>query len=237
MMQPLTEGYRLVEGVFGDELQGMRDAIGDCVDRVAHAMLTPFAASCPERTLEERFGAIARQDRAYAAALLQVVMADAQRDPRIALVQRHPRLSAAVAQAIAPDTASAHVVRTRAAISAFAERISPWHQDVVRPNAGTSCARVRVACWIPLGDVDADTGALEVIPGRWRGPLSHRVTPHGHFEIDAPLPVDDARVIPMRRGDVLLLDPFLPHRARPLLAAEGRWSVVMWVKTEGERAC
>ena len=42
-----------------------------------------------------------------------------------------------------------------------------------------------------------------------------------------------------RRGlstHVLLLDRFIPHRARPTRGLQGRWSIVMWVKAGG-RPC
>jgi hypothetical protein len=42
----------------------------------------------------------------------------------------------------------------------------------------------------------------------------------------------ERRVVPMRSGDVLLLDRFIPHRARPPRGLQGRWPVLMWVKAE-----
>jgi hypothetical protein len=51
------------------------------------------------------------------------------------------------------------------------------------------------------------------------------------------LPDGERRVVPMRSGDVLLLDRFIPHRARPTRGLQGRWSVVMWVKAGGPASC
>jgi hypothetical protein len=194
-------------------------------------MLTPFASSLPSLPIEERLERVAREDRAYASALLQVVMADAQRDPRLMAVPLQPTLRTAIASLLAPEIATGHVIRTRAAIPAFASRISPWHQDVPRPQSRTGCATVRVACWIPLSDVNEHTGALEVLPGAWDAPYPHEAVHDGHFGIpEHALPSGERRVVPMRAGDVLLLDRFTPHRARPTRGLQGRWSVVMWVK-------
>src|SRR5687767_3968912 len=238
MSAVLQQGFTVLPRIFTvEEIDGLRQAITDSIDRVARVMLTPFASSLPSAPIEGRIERIARSDRAYASALLQVVMADAQRDPRLAAVAAHPALTAAIASRLAPDIPTGHVIRTRAAIPAFTSRISPWHQDVPRPQSATGCATVRVACWIPLSDVDEHNGALEVIPGAWEAPCPHQAGDDGHFGIpEASLPDGERRVVPVRAQDVLLLDRFIPHRARPTRGLQGRWSVVMWVKAGGRTA-
>jgi hypothetical protein len=235
MSAVLQEGFAVLPALFTEqEIASLREAITDSIDRVARVMLTPFASSLPSVPIEERLERVAREDRAYASALLQVVMADAQRDPRLTAVAAQPALSDAIASLLAPEVPTGHVIRTRAAIPAFTSRISPWHQDVPRPQSATGCATVRVACWIPLSDVDEHTGALEVLPGAWNAPCAHEAGDDGHFGIpDHALPSGEPRVVPMHAGDVLLLDRFIPHRARPTRGLRGRWSVVMWVKAGG----
>jgi ectoine hydroxylase-related dioxygenase (phytanoyl-CoA dioxygenase family) len=235
MSAVLQQGFTMLPGIFtAGEIDGLRQAITESIDRVARVMLTPFAASLPSAPIEERIERVARDDRAYASALLQVVMADAQRDPRLTAVAAHPTLSAQIASLLAPDIRTGYVIRTRAAIPAFTSRISPWHQDVPRPQSATGCATVRIACWIPLSDVEEHSGALEVMPGAWDAPFSHEAGDDGHFGIpEGSLPDGERRVVPMRSGDVLLLDRFIPHRARPTRGLQGRWSVVMWVKAGG----
>ena len=231
----VPEGFKLLPGLLRpDEVGRLRSAIEDSIDRVARVMLTPYESSYPSSPLEERLERVARQDRAYASALLHVVMADAQHDARLTALAHHPSLAVALGHVLAPAVPTGYVVRTRAAIPSFASRISPWHQDVPRPEDATGCATVRVACWIPLSDVDAHTGALEVLPGTWEAPCPHEVGDGGHFGIpDAALPAGERHVVQMRCGDVLLLDRFVPHRARSTRGQQGRWSVVMWVKTGG----
>ena len=238
MSAVLPEGFKVLPALFTpEEIGTLRDAIADSIDRVARVMLTPFETSLPSAPLEERLERVAREDRAYASALLQVVMADAQRDARLTAVGTHPRLTEAVSAVLSPDVATGHVIRTRAAIPAFRSRMSPWHQDVPRPQLATGCSTVRLACWIPLSDVDERSGALEVLPGAWDRPCPHVAGDDGHFAIpEEALPAGEPRVVPMRSGDVLLLDRFVPHRARPTRGLQGRWSVVMWVKAGGRRS-
>jgi ectoine hydroxylase-related dioxygenase (phytanoyl-CoA dioxygenase family) len=232
MKELQTDGFSLVPAVFAsDAIATFRQVITDTIDRVARVMLTPFETSLPSAPFDERLERVARLDLAYASALLQVVMADAQRDPRLRALAGHRRLTGVVADALAPQVMTGHVVRTRAAIPSFMTRLSPWHQDVPRPESGRGCATVRVACWIPLSDVDEHSGALEVLPGAWDEPLSHELGPGGQFSIpDAALSSREPRVVSMRAGDVLLLDRYIPHRSRPATGLRGRWSVVMWVK-------
>jgi ectoine hydroxylase-related dioxygenase (phytanoyl-CoA dioxygenase family) len=234
----VESGYAVLPAVLTQkELGSLRGAITDAIDRVARVMLTPFDTSLPLASLEERIERVARADRAYASALLSVVMADAQHDARLTGMATHPRLSETVAALLAPDIATGHVIRTRAAIPSFMSRISPWHQDVPRPHSGSGCATVRLACWIPLSDVDAESGALEVIPGHWTAPCPHEGGDDGHFAIpEHQLPAGERRVVSMRAGDVLLLDRFVPHRSRPTRGLVGRWSIVMWVKAGGPRS-
>jgi ectoine hydroxylase-related dioxygenase (phytanoyl-CoA dioxygenase family) len=242
MSAALRDGFQVLPAIFTQaEVSSLRQAIADSIDRVARVMLTPFATSLPSAPIEERLERVARDDRAYASALLQVVMADAQRDPRLAAIATHPSLSESIATLLAPEVPTGYVIRTRAAIPAFRSRISPWHQDVPRPQSATGCATVKIACWIPLSDVDEHSGALEVLPGAWDAPCPHEAGDDGHFGIpEAALPAGEARVVPLRSGDVLLLDRFIPHRARPTRGLHGRWSVVMWVKAGAEtepRSC
>ncbi|HYE87241.1 MAG TPA: phytanoyl-CoA dioxygenase family protein [Vicinamibacterales bacterium] len=230
----IESGYQVLPQVLSQAtIAALRGAIEDSINRAARAMLTPFQSSRPDVTIDQRLESVARTDRAYASALLQTVMADAQHDPRIASLPNHDGLAVAIGERLIPELPSGHVVRTRAAIPSFTSQISPWHQDVIRPQEAHGCASVRLAAWIPLADVDAKTGALEVLPGQWEAPCPHE-NHGGHFQIPADqLPAIEPRCVPMRAGDVLLLDRYVPHRALPTHGLQCRWAIVMWVKAGG----
>ena len=92
-----SEGFRVLPGLLNpDDIGKLRSAIEDSIDRVARVMLTTYESSCLSSPIEERLERVARRDRAYAAALLQVVMADAQHDARLATLPRHLSLATAV---------------------------------------------------------------------------------------------------------------------------------------------
>jgi ectoine hydroxylase-related dioxygenase (phytanoyl-CoA dioxygenase family) len=231
MTELATAGFRVVPSVLTEsDLSGARQAIADTIDRVAHALRTPFESSHPDAPFDERLERIAARDRAYAFALFHAVMADAQRDPRIATLADSPRLASVLKDVLAPATVTGHVVRTRAVVPSLDSQRSPWHQDVLKASDdGRGCGSVRVACWMPLSDVDERSGALELVAGAW-GPLPHR-NDEGRFSIpDDVLPAGPRSVVPLRQGDVLLLDRFVPHRALPVEPPHARWAIVVWVK-------
>lgn len=103
----------------------------------------------------------------------------------------------------------------------------PWHQDA------QCLARVAgldfVTAWIPLVDVTEHTSCLEVSPV---GEQEHLYEPawserSGYVCMRQPdadaLP--EVHPVPMRRGDVLVLSPYLPHRSLENTGPTIRWSV------------
>lgn len=238
MTELTMTGFHVVSQLLAeDDLINARQGITDTIDRAARAMRTPFESSQPNAPFEERLDRIAGCDRAYAFALFHTVMADAQRDSRIASLAEHPRLVSTVAAMLGPATVTGVVVRTRAVVPSLSATRSPWHQDVLTPaNDGRSCGSVRLACWIPLSDVDAQSGALEVLPGAW-APLPHR-NDDGQFSIpDEHVPPGPRSAVPLRAGDVLLLDRFVPHRSLPASPPRARWAVVLWIKASTHANC
>jgi hypothetical protein len=95
-----------------------------------------------------------------------------------------------------------------------------WHQDIslVPPTS-----RPALSVWAPLIDVDAENGCLQVIPGshRWhrapRAPGTPFVWRSRRPELDA-----SARAVPMRAGEVLVMDNALFHGSPPNRGAHVR---------------
>ena len=114
-----------------------------------------------------------------------------------------------------------------------AASVTPWHQDmgVTREEADASTI---VTCWVPLVDVRAETGALVVLPDQHscqgRGLLAHVKNAEGATTIDPRLLPDallrKAVSCEMRRGDILVMHHFTPHRSQPNRSSDRvRWSV------------
>ncbi len=94
-------------------------------------------------------------------------------------------------------------------------RRTPWHQDagVVTPEAENTNL---VTVWFPLWDVPVSAGPLQVLPGCTRGGVFTHCPKHGDVGIPQQL-IDDRpiMILPMKRGDVLLLHKMTPHASVP----------------------
>jgi hypothetical protein len=204
----------------------MQTSITETLNRIARGFLTPYETSFPELPFTERLARVAQQDRAYASALLHGVLADAQRDPRIAGLTAHPQLMDHVTRLVAPRQVTGQVIRVRVNVPSFPQTRSLWHQDATNHRSP-----IAIACWIPLVDATQANGTLEVIPGVYEAPSPHQQTEDGKLYIPQDvLPDAPPIALPCPAGDVLFLDKFLPHRTLPNQTTQIRWNVVMWVK-------
>jgi phytanoyl-CoA hydroxylase len=102
----------------------------------------------------------------------------------------------------------------------------PWHQDAqcMQPISGVDFVTV----WIPLGDVSLESSCLWVSPTAERTTLPPAYAPSIEYvcmrESDAAS-LRRAQPLPMLRGDVLFMSPFLPHRSLGNTSSHTRWSV------------
>jgi hypothetical protein len=103
----------------------------------------------------------------------------------------------------------------------------PWHQDAqcLDPVSGVDF----VTAWIPLVDVSEHTSCLEVAPAP-RPATVFTPTWSSQSNYVCMRPADGealtgVRSIRMRRGDVLALNPFAPHRSLDNVSARIRWSI------------
>ena len=100
----------------------------------------------------------------------------------------------------------------------------PWHQDagVTWQEADDSDI---ITCWLPLVDATVENGCMEVIPGVWKnGYLAHHadngttIRPEFH-------PVAASRPVPVKRGGVIFMHRYTPHRSTPNNSDVTRWSL------------
>ncbi len=103
----------------------------------------------------------------------------------------------------------------------------PWHQDAqcLEPLSGVDF----ITAWIPLVDVAENNSCLEVSPLEGEPRMLERAwSAQSSYvcmrEADAA-GLLDVRPIRMRRGDVLLLSPYVPHRSIDNRGTQIRWSV------------
>ena len=110
--------------------------------------------------------------------------------------------------------------------------VAPWHQDagVMMPEAEGSTI---ITCWLPLGNATLAMGCMEALPGvHHDGYLRHQKA--GGTTIRPELMPEVAPVaLECRKGDLVLMDRFTPHRSTPNQSNECRWSLDLRYQTTG----
>jgi len=109
----------------------------------------------------------------------------------------------------------------------------PWHQDagVMMPEAEGSNV---ITCWLPLADAMVEHGCMEVLPGIGEtGYLRHQAV-GGTTIVPEQMPDVEALALECKRGDVVLMSRFTPHRSTPNHSDQCRWSLDLRYQTTGE---
>lgn len=110
--------------------------------------------------------------------------------------------------------------------------VVPWHQDagVMMPEAEGSNV---ITCWLPLGDATVEMGCMEALPGvHEQGYLRHKK--EGGTTIDPELmPGVEPVALECRKGDVVFMSRFTPHRSTPNRSEHCRWSLDLRYQTTG----
>ena len=103
---------------------------------------------------------------------------------------------------------------------------TPWHQDqgVITEEADETDM---LTVWFPLLDAGIENGCLQVLPGTHKGGLLTHCPGAQGLGVEIPertLARDGSRAMPMKRGDILLLNQRTAHAALPNVSDEVRWS-------------
>lgn len=106
-----------------------------------------------------------------------------------------------------------------------------WHQD----NAYWKCIPANlVSCWLTLDDVDADNGAMHVIPGSHRRPLDHdRSDQNTLLDVGESVNADEAQVVPLPAGGVMFHHCQTLHYTPPNRTPRQRRALAIHFMTPG----
>jgi len=228
-------GYHISTGlVTPAEIENIKNRLEALFNQYGQAYLKPFESSLPHLPLGERLHQLAITDRSYANSLLMALLTDSHHDPAIGEIFNKPEIFETVQSLVAPYSISGFTTRLRCCLSAFPTHRHAWHQDLLDETLTVGkCNTIRIACWVPLSDVDQETGALECIPGQYERPFAHDKEPgRRSFIPEMILPNSSRKILTCRAGDVVFLDRLLPHRTLPVAGGVSRWRIDIWVKCE-----
>ena len=110
----------------------------------------------------------------------------------------------------------------------------PWHQDVGVTMPESEPSRI-ITFWTPLVDATRETGCMEILPRCMEfGALPHISGSYG-TEIDpAAMPPRQPVAAECRRGDVVVMSKYTPHRGTPNRADIARWSIDLRFQVTGQ---
>ena len=108
----------------------------------------------------------------------------------------------------------------------------PWHQDagVMMPEAEDSNV---VTCWLPLGDATEKMGCLQVLRSVHESGYLRHQSEGGTTIVPDLMPDAETVVLECRKGDVIFLTRFTPHRSTPNNSDRCRWSLDLRYQTTG----
>lgn len=103
----------------------------------------------------------------------------------------------------------------------------PWHQDSGVTWEEADASNI-ITCWLALVDATVENGCMEVLPNVWkRGHLEHLA--EGGTTIRPDLLPDGSEVaprpVPVRRGGMVFMHRWTPHRSTPNYSDGVRWSL------------
>lgn len=224
-----ADGVVVVEDLLTDgDLAPVIDEYTAWVDRRAADLASDgkLADLCAGAPFERRLGLLYSQ----VSGITQGMDIMEARGPAIFAFLRCPRLLDAVESLVGPEITCSPIQHIRAKPPAGSSGAGagfynvPWHQDagVTWEEADDSDI---VTCWIPLVDATVENGCMEVMPGAWRrGYLQHQAEGGTTIRPDL-LPDIVPTPVPVRKGGVIFMHRYTPHRSTPNFSEDVRWSV------------
>jgi phytanoyl-CoA hydroxylase len=100
----------------------------------------------------------------------------------------------------------------------------PWHQDAGVTLEEADNSEI-ITCWLPLVDATVENGCMEVMPGAWkRGYLEHQADGGTTIRPDL-LPNIVPMPVPVKKGGIIFMHRYTPHRSTPNYTDTVRWSL------------
>ena len=91
-----------------------------------------------------------------------------------------------------------------------------------------------VTCWFPLAEAMVEHGCMEVLPGQVDdGYLRHQKA-GGTTIVPEVMPEVEPLALECKRGDVVLMSRFTPHRSTPNHSDQCRWSLDLRYQPTGQ---
>lgn len=228
-----ADGYLVAENVVTDaDIAPVIAEYSEWIDKRANQLLaegkiTDIAADEP---FEHRFAALYAQDPSVSAGMDIMQM----RGPAMFKFLRNDNCLDAVECLVGPEIACNPIQHVRAKPPAGETGTGagfynvPWHQDagVTWEEADNSNI---VTCWLALVDATVENGCMEVMPGV-AAYLEHQAEGGTTIRPDL-LPNITPQPVPVKKGGVVFMHRWTPHRSTPNFTDGVRWSIDLRYQT------
>ncbi len=109
----------------------------------------------------------------------------------------------------------------------------PWHQDAGVAWEEADASDI-LTCWVALTDATVENGCMEVLPGVWKqGYLEHLAEGGTTIRPDL-MPDVTPRPASVRKGGVVFMHRYTPHRSTPNYSEDVRWSIDLRYQPTGQ---
>ena len=232
------EGVLVAEGVLtGLDIAPVICEYTDWIDRRARILQAEGKINdlCEQEPFERRAACLYAQS----SEITRDMDIMSARGPATFAFLRNKRLLDAVESLIGPEITCSPIQHIRAkppaALSSEAAGFYnvPWHQDagVTWEEADDSDI---VTCWIALTDASVENGCMEVMPGvSKQGYREHQAQGGTTIRPDL-LPDTPPRPVPVRKGGIVFMHRYTPHRSTPNYSSGIRWSMDLRYQPTGQ---
>src|SRR5579871_1315537 len=223
------EGVLVAEGILTDaDLEPVKEEYARWIDRracelAAEGKITDLHEDAP---FERRAALLYAQSPEITSGLDIMFV----RGPATFAFLHNARLLDAVESLVGPEITCNPIQHIRAKPPAASSGTGtgfynvPWHQDagVTWEEADNSDI---ITCWMPLVDATVENGCMEVMPGAWKqGYREHQAEGGTTIRPDL-LPDVPPRAVPVRKGGIVFMHRYTPHRSTPNYTDGVRWSL------------
>ncbi|MEF3302785.1 phytanoyl-CoA dioxygenase family protein [Paenibacillus sp. GYB003] len=100
----------------------------------------------------------------------------------------------------------------------------PWHQDAAVTSVESEASEI-ITFWLPLIDATKQTGCMEIIPHAFKGGYLRHQAEGGTTIVKELLPELPRITAECRKGGVVIMNKYTPHRGTSNRSDSVRWSL------------
>lgn len=224
-----TDGYLIAEDVLTDaELQPVIDEISQIIDQGARALkaegkITELYENEP---FETRIALLSEQSREIVKNLdISSTLGEAMFN-----FLRNDRLLDVVESLLGREISCNPIQHMRAKLpwrgqgeQPALENV-PWHQDAAVTSEDSEASEI-ITFWMPLVDATAETGCMEIMPHAFKQGYLKHIGGEGTTIASEVLPSMKPVTAECRKGSIVIMNKYTPHRGTSNLSNIVRWSL------------